>query len=456
MKNITTYQNKNVLVLGLGKSGLAAADLLNKLGANVTINDFKVPEDLSIVHQLEEQGMKVVLGSHPLELLEQCELMVKNPGIPYTNPLVAAAQKQGLTIITEPELAFMVSKAPVIAVTGTNGKTTTTTLITAMLNQNRSQGHAYAVGNIGVPASEIAQKATADDVLVFEMSSFQLMGIQTFRPKIAVLTNLYEAHTDYHGSRDNYVAAKQRILMNQTDEDYFVANFDQAEVRAIAENSAAEVVSFSRKDTADAMVKDGAIYYKNEKIIAVAELRLPGLHNLENALAATSVAKLMGVATADIVEVLSTFTGVRHRTQYVTTIAGRKFYNDSKATNMEATKQALTGFSKNVILLAGGLDRGFTFDALVPDLKNKVKALVVFGETADLLAQAGETAQVADIIYTKDAQTAVKAAYQLSQPEDVILLSPACASWDQWKNFEIRGDKYIEAIEELKTEVEEV
>lgn len=457
MKMIEKYRGKKVLVLGLGKSGVNAAKLLKKLGAEVTVNDKNTPSDLTQVNELKNEGIEVITGSHPLELLENIDLMVKNPGIPYTNVLVSGAKDKGIKIITEPELAFEISDARFVGVTGTNGKTTTTTMISLMLNQGQTEGKAYVAGNIGVPASQVAQEATNKDTIVTELSSFQLLGITEYHPKVAVLTNIYEAHIDYHGTRENYVNAKMRIVMNQTEDDYFVVNWDNEEWQELSQRSKAKIVPFSRlgKSKDGAYVADGYLFYKEDKIMPVADIKVPGTHNVENALAAIAVAKIFGKSNEDIKEILTTFSGVRHRTQYVTTLNGRKFYNDSKATNMEATEKALAGFNNPVVLLAGGLDRGFTFEKLEPSLKNKVHAMIVFGETADLMAKAGKEAGVEKIIKTKDAVSAVPEAYKVSNEGDVILLSPACASWDQWPTFEVRGDKFIEAVEKLTKELEE-
>lgn len=454
MKKITTYRGKNVLVVGLGKSGVNSAKLLRKLGSTVTVNDLKEAPQ-KILDELHAEGIKVVTGGHPLSLLDETDLLVKNPGIPYSNVLIAEALRRGLTIITEPELAYEILDAQMIGVTGTNGKTTTTTLISLMLNQGRQNGEAYVAGNIGIPASLVAQEATKDDVMVTELSSFQLMGTTKLRPHIAVLTNIYEAHTDYHGTRENYIKAKMNITKNQTKEDYFVVNWDSEEWRKLSEQSKATIVPFSRKgnSTAGAYEKDGWLYFREEKIMLASEIKIPGEHNVENALAAISVVKLLGQESKNIVEVLKTFSGVRHRTQYVTTVKKRKFYNDSKATNMEATEKALAGFNNPVVLLAGGLDRGFTFERLIPYFKN-LRGIIVFGETGDLVAQAAKQAGVKQIIKTENVKTAVPIAYEISEENDVVLLSPACASWDQYPTFEVRGDLFIEAVEDLKKELE--
>ncbi len=450
----TTYKNKKVLVVGLGKSGINSAKLLCKLGSKVTVNDLKkAPQN--IVDNLQAEGIKVITGGHPLSLLDDTDLIVKNPGIPYSNVLIAEAVRRGFTIITEPELAYEILDAQMIGVTGTNGKTTTTTLISLMLNQGRKDGEAYVAGNIGIPATLVAQKATKKDVMVTELSSFQLLGATKLRPHVAVLTNIYEAHTDYHGTRANYIKAKMNITKNQTKADYFVVNWDSEEWRKLSTQSNATIVPFSRKGTskAGAYEKDGWLYFREEKIMLASEIKIPGEHNIENALAAITVVKLMGQENKNIVEVLKTFSGVRHRTQYVTTIKQRKIYNDSKATNMEATEKALAGFNNPVVLLAGGLDRGFTFERLIPYFKN-LRGIIVFGETGDLVAQAAKQAGVKQIVKTENVKTAVPIAYDMSKENDVILLSPACASWDQYPTFEVRGDMFIQAIEDLKKELE--
>jgi len=293
--------------------------------------------------------------------------------------------------------------------------------------------------------------------MVTELSSFMLCGIQTLHPHIAVLTNIYSTHLDYHGSRENYVKAKMRITMNQTADDYFVVNWDSAEWRGLSQQSKATIVPFSRQGNSEAGAyeKDGQLYFKDELIMAAKDIKIPGDHNVENALAAIAVAKIQQVPTAGIRQVLKTFSGVRHRTQYVETYEGRVFYNDSKATNIVATEMALKGFSQPVVLLAGGLDRGNTFEKLAPALKDHVKAMIVFGETAQKVADAGKLAGVTEIEFSKNCETAVPAAWKLSAPGDVIMLSPACASWDQYPNFEIRGDRYIKAIEKVTGKAEE-
>ena len=293
MKQINDFLRKKVLVLGLAKSGVSAASLLHKLGAFVTVNDFKPFDENPEAQGLLEEGIKVVCGSHPIELLDDgFELVVKNPGIPYTNPMIQAALERNIPIITEVELAYKVSEAPFIGITGTNGKTTTTTLIYEMLKEGGK--NPLIAGNIGTVASGVAQEATKDHVIVIELSSFQLMGIEEFRPHIAVFLNLYDAHLDYHGTKEEYGKAKARITANQTNEDYFIYNAGQGETTAAAQESSAVSVPFST----DSIQKDGAyaengyICFRGEQIMKIDKVVLPGRHNLENILSAVAAVKL--------------------------------------------------------------------------------------------------------------------------------------------------------------------
>ena len=449
MKQILNYRHKKVLVLGLAKSGVSAASLLHKLGAFVTVNDQKPLSENPEAQGLLEQGIKVICGDHPIELLDEgFEVIVKNPGIPYHNPLILGAIERAIPVITEVELAYQISEAPFIGITGTNGKTTTTTLIFQMLNTGNKKP--LIAGNIGTVASMVAEKATTENNIVIELSSFQLMGINTFKPKIAILTNLYEAHLDYHSSKAEYHEAKANITKNQTEEDYFILNGDQEELAGIAKKSRAKVVYFSTTKVlqAGAWIEDGWVVFNDEKIVKLVDIVLPGTHNLENILSAVAAAKLIGVSNGAILQVLSTFAGVKHRLQYIGAKQDRKFYNDSKATNILATSKALTAFRQPIVLLAGGLDRGNSFDELIPFLSN-VKVLITFGQTAQKLEEAAATAGIKTIKRVDNVEKAVPVAFSLSDSGDVILLSPACASWDQYKTFEVRGDIFIEAVHKL-------
>ncbi|WP_404409023.1 UDP-N-acetylmuramoyl-L-alanine--D-glutamate ligase [Jeotgalibacillus malaysiensis] len=444
------YQNKKVLVVGLAKSGVAASLLLHRLGAFVTVNDWKPLSENKDAQQLLDQGIKVICGSHPVELLDEgFELIVKNPGIPYSNPLIKGAIAKGLPVLTEVELAYNISEAAIIGVTGTNGKTTTTTLIHEMISKDNKKS--YAAGNIGTVASEVAQIAKPDEAMVVELSSFQLMGIRQFAPSISIITNIYDAHLDYHSSKEEYVEAKAAITRNQTADDYLIVNADQEELMAAVDHTKAQVVPFSTKRfLQDGISSDGEkIYMNGEAVVSLKDIVLPGRHNLENIMAAIGAARLYGVADESIRKVLAEFSGVKHRTQFVREWKDIKFYNDSKATNILATQSALDAFDSPTILLCGGLDRGNSFDELAGSMSH-VKTAVVFGETANKMAETAKSAGVSNVIHVLDINEAVIAAAEVAERGDVVLLSPACASWDQYPTFEVRGDIFIEAVNKLK------
>ncbi|HEX6594843.1 MAG TPA: UDP-N-acetylmuramoyl-L-alanine--D-glutamate ligase [Bacillota bacterium] len=449
MKKLLDFSYQHILVFGLAKSGTAAAKALLKHGRNVRVNDRDAKENDPNVQELIRMGAEVIVGSHPLSVLDHIELVVKNPGIPYDHPLIKEAEKRELPIITEIELAYHLSACPMIGITGSNGKTTTTMLITEMLATSNQR--VKIAGNIGTVATDVALTTTRDEQMVVELSSFQLLGIRDFRPKIAVLLNIYEAHLDYHQTFLNYQQAKSNLFKNQTSDDYLIYNADQLLVSSIVEKAISKKIPFSirQREIDGTWVTEDAIYFKDEKIINRQDIALVGNHNLENIVAAITVAKLSGATNEAIRKVLQTFSGVKHRLQFVDTINNRLFYNDSKATNVLATEKALASFKQPTILLAGGLDRGNSFANLIPFL-NHVKAMVVFGETAKKLEETAIQAGIATVEYAKDVEDAVYIAYNLSKEDDVILLSPACASWDQYNTFEERGNMFIQAVHTLK------
>lgn len=452
MKIVTNYENKKILVLGLARSGVSAAKLLQQLGALVTVNDAKEFSENPEAQDLLSLGIRVVTGSHPVELLdEEFTLIVKNPGIPYSNPILEKAMALNLPIITDVELAYQISEAMVIGITGTNGKTTTTTMLGDILNNSPVVGKGLLAGNIGSPASTVAQQGTAEDILVTELSSFQLMGIQEFHPHISIITNLFEAHLDYHGTRAEYVQAKWNIQKQMTQGDYLIINADQQELIALSQTTKAQVIGFSTKEVLEngAYLQNEMIYFQGEPVIAATDIGVPGAHNIENAMAAIIAAKLLKVSNQTIKETLSNFSGVEHRTEFVTEKAGRKFYNDSKATNSLATEMALSGFDNSkVILLAGGLDRGNEFTSLVPAIKG-LKGIVLYGESRQKLVVAAKEAAIEKISIVENIQEAVAEAVAFSSSGDIVLLSPACASWDQFENFEIRGQAFKEAVTKI-------
>ncbi|WP_283811843.1 UDP-N-acetylmuramoyl-L-alanine--D-glutamate ligase [Paenalkalicoccus suaedae] len=441
------WQGKHVLVLGLAKSGTAAARILKQLGAKVIVNDQLAFDQNDAAKELQQEGFDVVCGEHPESLVhEGLYAVVKNPGIRYDHSLIKKALKLQIPVLTEVQIAYDIAPCDMIGITGSNGKTTTTTYIHDMLVGGAKTPH--IAGNIGVVAAEVANQASESDIMVVELSSFQLMGTDTFAPKIAILLNLIDAHLDYHGTRDEYIEAKKQIFMNQTKSDYLIYNADDEIVCEMIKDAKATLVPFSTKKKVDgAYVEDGYLQFKGEKIVTVDSFSLPGEHNVSNALSALAAAFLAGGNIKTIQNVLQTFSGVEHRLQYVTTKKDRKFYNNSKATNVAATVTALQAFEQPIVLIAGGLDRGLSFDELEKELTN-VHTLVSYGETSELLAEAATRAG-AKAIVTETLSEAVPHAFRESNKGDVVLLSPACASWDQFKTFEERGKAFLDAVYHL-------
>ena len=453
MLNKNVFEHKRVLVIGLAKSGVAVAKLLLHQGAMVTVNDRIPLEENPDAKSLIEEGIRVLAGSHPVDLLEEhFDFVVKNPGIPYHNCMVEAAVKKGIPVYTEVEIAYQLLEGLIIGITGSNGKTTTTTLASLMLKESFPERQVYAAGNIGIPLSQLAEQSTKEDIYVSELSSFQLMGIDQFKPKIACIVNIFSAHLDYHGTREEYIKAKLQLTKNQTEDDYLVYNADYPELITLIEgHTNATLVPFSRKTVLEfgSSVEDDYICFNGEKVIPVSTIQVPGTQNVENVLAAVAIAKLAGATNEGIQKAVQNFHGVKHRTQFVKEVNKRRFYNDSKATNIIATQTALRSFTnQSVVLIAGGLDRGNGFDELVPDLKD-VSGIVLYGETKEKLQEAAKVAGVPVIEIVNTLEEATKKAYDISKEDDIILLSPACASWDQFKSFEIRGDEFIQVVENL-------
>ena len=453
MLNEKKFEHKRVLVIGLAKSGVAVAKLLLHQGAMVTVNDRIPLEENPDAKSLIEEGIRVLAGSHPVDLLEEhFDFVVKNPGIPYHNCMVEAAMKKGIPVYTEIEIAYQLLEGLIIGITGSNGKTTTTTLASLMLKESFPERQVFAAGNIGIPLSQLAEQSTKEDIYVSELSSFQLMGIDQFKPKIACIVNIFSAHLDYHGTREEYIEAKLQLTKNQTEDDYLVYNADYPELMTLIKgHTKATLVPFSRKSVLDfgACVEGDSICFNGEKVIPVSTIQVPGTQNVENVLAAVAIAKLAGATNEGIQKAVQNFHGVKHRTQFVKEVNKRRFYNDSKATNIIATQTALRSFTnQSVILIAGGLDRGNGFDELVPDLTS-VSGIVLYGETKEKLQEAAKLAGVPVIEVVNTLEEATKKAYAISKEDDIILLSPACASWDQFKNFEIRGDEFIQVVENL-------
>lgn len=450
------FYKKNILVLGLAKSGLAVAKLLSRLGANVTVNERKERSECTGVEELEVLGIRVVCGSHPLELLENdLLLLVKNPGIPYDIPFLQEAEKRNIPVVTEVEIAYLISEAPMVGITGSNGKTTTTTLIFEMLKG--SPKTPIIAGNIGTVLCEVAEQAKANEIIVAELSSFQLLGTREFKPQISLLLNIFDAHLDYHHTKEHYIGAKANIFANQTEDELAVFNYDLSVTRNVARGAKAQIAWFSTEQEVErgAFVHEGWIIYKDAqgnatKILDLTELKLVGKHNIENVLAAVTVSYEAGANLHQIQEVLRTFQGVTHRLQFVRELDGVRFYNDSKATNSFATITAIQAFTEPVVLIAGGLDRGSEFNDLEDVFASRCKALIAYGQNAEKISAAAKRAGVNPVIRVDNVKEAVTAAAEIARSGDIVLLSPASASWDQFKTFEERGDMFTESVHKLR------
>lgn len=450
------WQDKHIVVIGLARSGVAVAKLLHQLGAKVLVNDAKPREKCPEAEELEKLGVAVICGGHPEGLItEEVDLVVKNPGVPYRVTPIQQALQQKIPVVTEIEIASKLSLSPIIGITGSNGKTTTTTLVGCMLAKGGV--NARVAGNIGQALAEVIQDLSSQEWLVAELSSFQLKGTKNFSPKIAALLNLVPAHLDYHETMEDYAKSKVRIFQNQTAEDFAVLNWDHPFTRQLGESHEikSQIVWFSREEPVEngAFVKDGWIWYRlngheAKRLLPVNKVRLPGSFNLENCLAATVISLCAGADVAGIQEVLSTFTGVEHRLEFVRELHGIRFYNDSKATNSQAASKALSSFTEPIIWIAGGLDRGVDFQELVPLLKERVKAVVAYGQTAPIFQARAADAGV-NCVVVKEIEESVEKAASLAENGDIVLLSPACASWDLYTSFEERGSIFKQAVHRL-------
>lgn len=434
---------KKVLVIGAAKSGVAACRLLKKMGYDVTVTDAKEIEEKK---ELENMGIQVYEKGHP-DILKDIswEFIVKNPGIPYHVPFVAYFKERNVRILNEIEVSTWVAKNLRFgAVTGTNGKTTTTTLLGALLK--RKDANAFCAGNIGVALSEIVEKnpSLSTDVAL-EIAGFQLMGCETFHPLVSVCMNLTPDHVDYFKSVDAYYKSKMLIYKNQTKEDTFLRNIDDENVLKYAQDIPCKVIDFSVYKDADLCVKEDRVMLYDQCLFELKDFHLPGRHNVQNAMVAACMAYLMGVSLNDIQEGIREFKGVEHRIEYAGEVNGVRFYNDSKGTNCDATKIALQAFDKPVLLLAGGYDKKTGFEELRPFMKN-VKQMFVFGETKHQLEALKQGCVVCETM-----KEAFERAYALAEDGDIVLLSPACASWDQFDNFEQRGEIFKQYVENLKS-----
>ncbi|SDF47199.1 UDP-N-acetylmuramoyl-L-alanine--D-glutamate ligase [Terriglobus roseus] len=448
------FKGKRVLVVGLGKSGVSAALYLRKLGARVTVSDSRPGEALAKeIPALLDAGVMVESGGHGVLTFRRQDLIVLSPGVPLSTPEVQQSQRFGVPIIGEVELASLALQGKIIAITGSNGKTTTTSLVGHILlhaNYETKIG-----GNIGLPVVEMVEGSTEKTWSVLEVSSFQLETIETFRPHIAAVLNITPDHLDRHGSFENYAAAKARITENQTPEDFLVLNAEDKPTQMVAAKTKAQIFWFSgvRRVKQGAFAHNDGIYFITkeggtpEPIMPLAEIPLRGAHNVENVLAAIAMAKLAGIATDEIREAVASFTAVDHRLQFVAKKRGVEYYNDSKATNVDATIKALESFPSGIRIILGGKDKASDYTQLLPLLKERTVAVYTIGMAADIIAK-----QIGDQVKLTPAGTlseAVRLASESAQPGETVLLAPACASFDQFTSYEHRGRVFVELVQNL-------
>ncbi|MBO6152774.1 MAG: UDP-N-acetylmuramoyl-L-alanine--D-glutamate ligase [Clostridia bacterium] len=445
------FTGKKVLVIGLARSGMAAIKVLHKLGADIVLSERKPAEELKELATLKELGVTIVDQS--MEVFDKdYDLCVKNPGVPYRSPFMEALAQHGVPVITEIELAFQVAKPQhYIAITGTNGKTTTTTLVYEILNA-AFPGKAHLCGNIGIPLCEIVMEEglmeESDHYIALEISNYQLVNIDRFRPDVATIINLTPDHVDFMGSLEAYYKSKTEVYRNMKPEDTFILNADDPVLAEYVEKYPvpATVKSFSLDNTdTDNYVKDGQLCVGDEPVLPLTSIRLPGKHNLQNVMIAVSVAKVLGIANETIKEVVEGFTGVEHRIEFVRELDGVRYYNDSKGTNTDATVTALKAFDKGVILLLGGFEKGLPMDDVKAHL-GCVKKVIGFGACGPRLV-ADTVGEDGIVVTTLD--EAVAEAVKIAEPGDTVLLSPTTSSFDQYTCFEERGDHFKKLVNAL-------
>lgn len=440
------FENKKIVVLGLARSGIAASKFLRKRGCDVTVNDRVSSYDKAVIDELESLGINVVLGSHPDSLIDSSvDYLIKNPGVPIDHKYVLKCNELGIPVINEAEMAYRCipkdKNIKLLCITGSNGKTTTTTLCYEFLKRDNKK--VILAGNIGYPLCSFVDSLEKDTIIVMEVSCQQLENFDKFRPDVAIMTNIVEAHIDFMKTYDHYKYVKSKLLRNQSSSDVAILNKESNDLLDCVKDAKSTKKYFSSKSVINgAYLLDNNIYYYDEKIISISDLKLRGVHNYENIMAAIMGVKEFGCDSSSIVSVLKEFTGVTHRLEFVCNKNGRIFYNDTEATNIKCTQIALSSFSEPTIILLGGLERGQKFEDLAPYMKN-VKAIIAMGECENRVKEFGDSLGIPTYLCNY-IDKATKKAYEISSSGDVILLSPGSASWDQFKQCEDRGDLFKE------------
>lgn len=449
-------ENKKILVVGMGKSGIAATQALLKLGAVVSVYDRKREEqiDMQLIQFLRNKNVTCYFGEEP-DKTNELDMVVISPGVPLDTGFVQKAKDAGAEVIGELEIAYRVGKGKYVAITGTNGKTTTTTLVGEIFRNSGRK--TYVVGNVGVAVISKALCTTEEDWLVTETSSFQLETTKHFKPEVSALLNITPDHMDRHKTIENYAQAKAMIFRNQDENQCFVVNYDDEESWKLIKQCKAKVIPFSRNAVLElgCFVLDGDIVIKNElgqciDICSHDELKIPGAHNLENALAAAAIAYFAGISPEVIAKTLREFEGVEHRLEFSGEVDGVRFVNDSKGTNPDASIKAIEAMKGNIILIAGGYDKGSDYEEFIEAFQGKVKHLLLLGKTAPKIKETAVRLGFSNITLCKDMDECVKVGYKLASPGDTVLLSPACASWDMYTCFEQRGEHFKNCVRDLE------
>ncbi len=454
--NADNMKNKNVLIVGLGRSGIAAIQAMLRLDARVYVQDSKKEEniDANLIHYLKEKNVVCYFNRTPADM-SMFDMLILSPGVSPELPFIREAEEKGVEIIGELEIAYRVGRGNYVAITGTNGKTTTTTLVGEIFKE--SGRRTYVVGNIGTAVISASIDAPEDGWLVTETSSFQLETTRYFKPAVSAILNITPDHLNRHHTMEAYKDAKAKIFENQREDGYLVINYDDKECYEMSAKCKAEVVPFSRKEELDSgvFVKDNHIVIREKsgrtvEVCNVADLKMIGLHNLENALAATGICYYAGIDVKVIAAVLSRFTGVEHRIEFSGEIEGVKYYNDSKGTNIDATITALRAIEKNIILIAGGDAKGQNFDELIEAFNGSVKTMILLGRDAYMIQESADKYGFKDYVFCKDMDACVQKAYEIAETGDTVLLSPACASWDMYDNYEQRGEHFKNCVSRLE------
>ena len=448
-------KDKKVLVFGTGLSGIGAAALLYKKGAEPVIYDGNVKTEPEQVKEKlgKDIPARILIGDLPEEVLDELDLAVLSPGVPIDIPAVNMLRDRGIPIWGEVELAYANSKGNVLAITGTNGKTTTTSLLGEIMSLH--QESVFVVGNIGTPYTGVALETDEESVTVAEISSFQLETIDTFRPKVSAILNITPDHLNRHHTMEEYIRVKESIAKNQGEEDTCVLNYEDEALRAFGKTLKCQVLFFSSLRTLEQGIylEEGRITYRNgEKktvICHVSELNLPGRHNYENVMAAAGMALSYGVPAEEICMAVKQFQAVEHRIEYVTEKNGVVYYNDSKGTNPDAAIKGIQAMDRPTLLIGGGYDKESSYDEWILSFDGKVKYLVLLGETREKIARAARTCGFDNILFADTLEEAVKICAERAESGDAVLLSPACASWDMFPSYEVRGRKFKEYVRNL-------